>query len=324
MIPVEYSPKKRTINVMLLDGGVGDHICSLVAVDYLIKQYPWITPIVWIPDYLLEFAKHVLPQGTEVWRLSGMKGRYQPTRPTKTTQWDGVTSPMKIHLVDYAFLKLCDENPYVAHKNYLKVRTEEIDTASFSLPEKYVVVTTGYTAEVRSWPADQINKTVDGILERNLTPVFLGKTQADSGLAHKIEGKFNAKVQYDKGLNLIDKTTELQAAAIMSKSVAVMGVDNGLIHLAGCTDAHIIAGFTTVSPWIRFPIRNNELGWHCSAVTPYPELDCSFCQQTTNFLYGHDYRKCLNKPQSEKYLKCTTYMQSKDFLAHLDTILNLY
>ena len=309
-------PKTKTINVMLLDGGLGDHIASTTAVYYITQQYPWITPIIWAPDFIAEYMRNVLP-GTEVYGLSEMRGRYDPTKPTKTTKWDGLTSSMKIHLVDYAFLKLCDELPSIEHKNYRRPDLSKIEVPE--LPKNFVVITTGYTAKVREWPAESVNGVVDYCVERGVTPVFLGQTQTSTGVKHVIKGNFEQEIAFDKGLNLIDKTSLLQAMAIMSKAKAVLGVDNGLLHAAGCTDVSIIGGFTTVTPEIRMPYRNSILGSNYYTVVPSMDLNCRFCQEKTNFLYGHDYRNCLYN--DERMVQCTKAMKAEQFIEYLKEIL---
>jgi len=318
---MSFKPKTKTINLMLLDGGLGDHIASLVAVDYILKQYPWITPYIWMPDYLTILAKNVLPEDAIIRGLSQLKSEYNPAKPTKTTKWDGIISPMKIHLVDYAFLKLTDENPSIEYKNYLKLRLDKIENMQdFDLPIKYVVLTTGFTAEVREWIPSEVNKVASYCLDKGYTPVFLGQSNTKTGTHHTIKGTFKEEIDYSLGVNLIDKTNLLEVAVIMHHATAVLGVDNGLLHVAGCTDTAIVGGFTTVSPNIRMPIRDNKLGHNFVPICPDLDLSCSFCQEKTNFLYGHDYRNCLYKEKPKK-LACTTQMTADKFIAHLEATL---
>lgn len=316
-------PKTKTINVIHLDGGLGDHVAALVADAYILKQYSWITPLIWVPDYLKGFAQNVLPEGTFVKSFSEMRGRYQPNKTTKTTKWDGHTSPMKIHLGDYAFLKLCDELPSIEHKNYLRVQFTNVDLQPIELPQRYVVFTVNFTAEVREFLPKHVNALTKYVLNKGYTPVFLGETKTKTGVAHVIQGQVREEIDFNGAINLIDKTSLLQAAKIMQGSKAVVGVDNGLLHVAGCTDATIVGGFTTVSPEIRMPIRNNILGYNFYPVVP-GELshNCQGCQQNTNFLYGHDYRKCWYKEKKERTLiECVAAMTADKFIVFLEKIL---
>lgn len=298
-----------------MNGGVGDHVASLVAINYIDKKYPWVKQLVWTPDFLVSFAKHLLPKTVTVAGYVDMVKDYDKNLTTKTTAWGGVTSPMKIHCLDYAFLKLCDEIPAIEHKNYLQISPDEIDTDGMTLPKDYVVITTGYTAKVRKFKDIEVNKIVPWCKAKGIEVVFLGQTQTNTGSAHIIKGAFDKNINYTTGVNLIDKTTLLQAAKIMGNAVAVVGVDNGLLHVAGCTQVNIIGGFTTVSPEMRMPVRHNALGWNFHAVRPDANLPCSFCQETTNFLYGHDYKDCIYKDY-----KCVDQMKAEKFITELEKI----
>lgn len=309
----EFKPQTKTINIVLMNGGVGDHIASLTAVDYIAKRYAWIKVLLWVPDFLVELAKNVLPESINTRSYSNMKYQYDPSKVTKTTEWDGIISPMKIHCVDYGFLKLCDELPSIENKNYLTFRQGN-SNLPFVLPEKFIVITSGYTAKVREFPAKSMNEIVSFIKSKGYEVVFLGQKQTETGAQHKIEGQFNTDIDFSAGLNLIDKTSLLQAVDIIAKAKALVGVDNGLMHVAGLTEVPIIGGFTTVCPEIRIPIRHNQLGWNCYPVVP--DISCKFCQQKTNFLFGHDYRNCLYKDTL-----CTTQMTSDKFIKHLEGIL---
>ncbi len=310
-------PPQEHGNCMLLNGGVGDHVGSLVAVNYIIKTYPWINLLIWCPDFLVDFAKNVLPKGAIVRGFSQMRSHgYDHERTTISTQWDGRSSPMKRHHVDYAFGVLCDEAVSLEKKNYLRVNFDSIDFKKYKLPKDYVVICTGYTAKVREFNPEAVNGVIDYLLNKGITPVFLGQKQTETGTVHKIEGKFEATINYHLGINLIDKTSLLEAAKVMQYSKAVVGVDCGLIHIAGCTDVSIVAGFTTVSPELRAPIRADTLGYKFYPVTPDSSLACRFCQVKTNFLYGHDYKTCLYKD-----FLCVKQLTAAKFITELEKIL---
>lgn len=306
-----FKPERRRVNFILMDGGVGDHVASLVALKYVVIRYPWITPLVWMPDYLVEFAKNLLPQIQSIMGYSGMKEHYNEHLPTKTTKWDGHVSPMKIPLLDYAFLKLCDENPTLEHKNYL-----QITKGMRAIATEYAVITTGYTAKAREFPALEINKISRWLLSKGIQPVFLGQTKTATGAKHVIEGNFDKDIDFSLGLNLVDETSLLGAANIMAHAEAVIGVDNGLLHVAGCTDVRIVGGFPSVSPEIRMPVRNNVLGSRFYPIVPAEEEGCNFCQERTNFLYGHDYRECVYSDN-----RSSKAMTADKFIAELEKIL---
>lgn len=313
-----FKPAPKDVNCILLSGGVGDHICSLVAVDYIIRTYPWINLLVWVPDFLKSFAINVLPDKANVRNFTEMKTEYDRKKTTIHTEWDGRTSPMKMHGVDYAFMRLCDEVVPVSKKNYLRVKLDKVDVTTLELPTNthgYVVITTGYTAPVREFPASEINKVADYLLSKQVNPVFLGQRETITGVTHVIKGKFSNEIDFSKGVDLRDKTTLLQAAKIIQGAKAIVGVDCGLLHVAGCTSTPIIAGFTTVRPELRAPIRNNTLGHNFYSVAPGALLECRFCQSDTNFLYGVDYKYCMYKDY-----KCVSDMTAEKFIYYLEKL----
>lgn len=306
---------KTTINCMLTDGGLGDIIASFTAVDYIHKTYKHVELLVWVPDYILDLAKNVLPN-VSVRDFSTAKSKFDSTRPNINTRWNGRSSPMKMHLVDYAFHVLCDQHPTIEQKNYLKANLDEVRIGRLKLPKNYVVLTTGFTAPNREFLPKHINKIVEYTKSKNYDIVFLGKKQSKTGAKHIIEGNFKEDINYNVGLNLIDKTSLLEAAKVISKARCLIGLDNGLMHLAGMTDTIIVGGFTNVEPKQRMPIRNNILGWNFLPVVPPTELSCNFCQSRMNFLYGHDFKECYYKD-----LKCLELLSADLYIEQLEKIL---
>lgn len=320
---VEIRPKTKTINITLINGGVGDLIAALTPIDYILRKYPWVTPITWVPDMMVDISRNLLPDHAQVYSYTDMRGKYDPSRTTKTTQWDGHTSAMRLHCVDYAYIKLCDELPPIQERNYLRLKPCSIPIV-FRPPVKYVVITTGYTADVKEFRAEYVNEVAKYVRGRGLQVVFLGSTATKTGGDHVIRGSFSQDIDYSQGFNMVDHTTLLEAASIMYYAKAVVGVDNGLLHVAGTTDVPIVGGFTFVSPESKMPYRYNELGWNFYPIVPDEDLKCKFCQVNTNFLYGHDYRKCMfrkEKEMQDRVNLCTKQMRPEKFIKQLEKIL---
>lgn len=304
------------VNCLLTDGGLGDLIAALVAVDYVHNTYKHVKLHVWVPDYALSLVSMALPK-VKVNNFTTAKRKYDASKPTINTRWNGRSSPMKRHLVDYAFEVLCDEAPTIDKKNYLRIDTSKVKVTHFDLPEKYVVMTTGFTAPNREFLSQYINEVVAYIKSKGYYVVFLGKTQTATGTKHMIKGNFSDEIQYNEGLNLIDKTSLLEAMKICGDAKAVVGLDNGLLHIAGCTDVAIVGGFTNCDPKTRMPFRNNELGWNFYPVVPPPlKKSCNFCQTRLNFVYGHDFKECYYKN-----MNCLESLEPKLYIEQLEKIL---
>lgn len=296
---------------------MGDHVGgSLIAIDYLMKNFPWMNLLIWTPEFLVELAKNLLRGKGCVRSFAQMEEKYDRERTTLSTQWNGRISPMKIHIADYALLTLCDSIRPTHEKNSLKIDDARVELGLFNLPRNFVVLVVGFTAPVREFPVASVNAVIEYVLSKGCTPVFLGQKRTESGVKFVIKSHVNPGIAYEKGLDLIDKTTLIEAACIIKRAKALVGVDCGLMHVAGLTDTPIVGGYTTVRPEYRMPIRHDELGWGVYSVVPKKSLHCAFCQSDTNFLYGQDYRYCHYKDYA-----CVSDMSGEAFIRQLERIL---
>lgn len=318
--PGSELPERIALNVLLADGGLGDHIAALPAVKYLIEHSPNVIPLVWVPNYIEEFVKNCLP---EIQVLPYSKEKlYNPKLKGVTTKWTPQSSGMRRHLTDYAFDMLLDLDVEDEHKNYLQPDLTKVDISQFDLPEKYVVVTTGFTAEVREFLPKTINEITTYLINKGITPVFLGQTQTNAGVAQAIHATFKEEIDLSKGINLLNKTSLLQACKIISKAQTIVGVDNGLIHLAACTDIPIICGFTTVKPIHREPYRKDIKGWNFISIVPDESLDCRFCQSRMLFDFEHDFKKCYYvEKKVDPSPICVSQMTPNKYIEQLEKIL---
>lgn len=304
-------PKPVTINCVVGDGGMGDILSYLVVVDYMVKEIPWVKPIVWLPDYVVDFAKMVLPETANINTFTEAKtNKYNNKIIGVSTGWNKQHTPMRIHPIDYAAHMLIDGDLPVEKKNYLKFNAEGIDLAKFNLPEKYVIVSVGSTTKTKELPAETLNQIIDYVVTKGYTPVFLGKKFSDGGGRTGGVKANLADVDYTKGLDLTDQTNIVEAAAIISKSKAYIGMEGGLSHLSGFTDVPIVVGYSFVDPDKMMPIRNNQLGYNCYPVKPEESLECRFCQTRTPLLYEANYYYCYY--DDYKCLKQLTFEKWKE------------
>jgi len=95
----------------------------------------------------------------------------------------------------------------------------------------------------------------------------------------------------------------------MKKSKAILGMDSGLIHLAGTTEIPIICGYTIASPDVRFPTR--KAGKTFGVV---PNVQCKHCLTDWQLPF-HDFDfkgdgcyfkhiECCNQMTADKFIKC--------------------
>lgn len=289
-------PKER-VNFLFDLGGLGDNIARLPAMKYVLDVHKQVDEIIWVPDYFYPLAKNMIPEAN--WKkFSEGENEYEKDLPGRTTSSRAITN-LKIHMTDHGFMTLAHEVPSVEYRNYLKLNTNPISIKKFDLPEKYVVVPVGYTAPIREFLPEYVNKIVEYIRYKGYQVVFLGNRDTRTGIeADNIRGNFSQEIDYKAGIDLINKTSLLEAGKIISKAKCIVGLDNGLLHLAGCTDIPIVYGFTSVKPEHRLPYRHNEMGWNCYVVVPPDSEPEKFCQSIWDFCFEHDFKFSYYKNDS--------------------------
>lgn len=299
------------VNVLFDGYGFGDYIGVMPAIIYMRDNAPNIIQHLWVRDFFLDLAKNLAP-GVIVKPLSKGEKEYNAKLAGVRLDWPHTTT-LGTHTTDFGFSVLVDKQVDIQHKNYPRLNTATIDITKFALPEKYVVLTTGYTSEVREMLPSIANEIIAYCKSKNCPVVALGSTNAKSGVGANIKGVFKEEINFTDIINLVDKTTTLEAGKIIAGSRAIVGLDNGLIHLAGTTDVPIIAGYTTVDPKHRLPIRNNTLGWNCYTVLPDESLGCRGCQSNFIHVYDHNFKTCY---YGDKL--CVSQVTSNKYIAHLE------
>jgi ADP-heptose:LPS heptosyltransferase len=315
-----YTEKKINCNVVLDLSGCGDNIAALPAVLYNLNNHPQLYQHFWVPDYFYNFAVRSLSKNKRlnICKFSEHKLNYKKHYITRALSLTQTHNSMATHLVDFAFHSLVNKQVDIEYKNYLPVNLDGISISRFNLPDKYVVITTGFTAPARELLPEHVNNISEYIISKGYVPVFLGNTGAKTGINNDVvKGNFKKTIDYSKGIKLIDQTNLLEAAAIIRDAKAIVGLDNGLIHVAATVNTPIVVGYTNVDPKLRLPIRNNILGYNCYPVTlTKEELVCVHCQSNMNFAVGHVFTECFYKDY-----KCLNLLTSDRYIKELEKVL---
>jgi len=296
--------------------GFCDCIAQLPAVKYIRDNAPNITIHLWVPDYFVNLAKKLLP-GVYIKSHTEAKKKFNP-RLACVKMSNAQVNNFSSHMVDFAFTMIVNKQVDIQHKNYLSLITNTIDIDRFVLPDKYVVLTIGYTAPVREMLPSVANGIIAHCKSKNMPVVLLGNHNTPTGSGHVIIGKFKEEINYDDTINLIGKTNLLEAGAIIAKSKGLIGLDNGLVHLAACTEVPIVVAYTSVIKEHRLPIRHNELGWNCYAIEPPESLECRGCQSNMIHVYNFDFRGCYYE---DPIPKCVVSITADKYIEHIDKLI---
>lgn len=279
---------KRVNLFRLNNGGMGDYICWMAAILWIAKNYDFLSGQLICPNFFMPIAKNLLKDYPD-WEVhSNIPPKYQDGYPIRAAHVHPINATM-MHLLDLGFLYYAGVNP-VPPEAKIYPRLDLANISIPELPEKYIVLTPGATAPTRAVPAEVFNKTVEHVINLGYTPVFLGKRVMDDG---KRKIKMDENYDISGGIDLVDKTSLLEAAAIMSKAGCVVGLDNGLLHLAAMTDVPIVFAYTIAGPSQRRPYRKDAK--LVELYVPYHELPCTFCQERVRFFMDHNFESCIYK-----------------------------
>lgn len=276
-------------------GGIGDYIHWTPALRWVISRNPHIHGHILSSPYFADLARlwfaDLAPRFSVSEYHEDAVTDNEIVRRTNAVIPDGKQyyNACGYHLTDVGFAYFNQGSLDVpdSAKILPVIRGDEVSVSRFNLPEDYAVVTVLATAENRRLPAETINRLVEEIQERGLTPVFLGRDKLAPGYeATPSDGIFTEGV-----LDLRNKTTLTEAAVILARARFVIGLDNGLLHLACCSTVPVIFLFTNVDPRLRVPKR--RAGATTVIVTPSKELTCRFCGTTMRYLTGHSFDTCL-------------------------------
>lgn len=302
------------------DGGCGDQLARLPAVLFTYENHQHIYQHVWVPSYFLPLAQRMLPKSPRIIirDYSQVKKKYNKDLQARAFSVHKYTN-LASHMTDHAFAVLNYSQVEDKYKNYLHLPVDDIDVSKFHLPEKYVVIPPCFTSKTRIFLGRYINEIVDYLSSKGYSTVFIGNKSTGTGGPHTINANYDPELKLQNGINLIGATTLLEAAKIMKGAKCIVGLDNGLLHLAACVDQDlpIVYGFTTVKPEHRLPYRRDVKGHACYPVALTSScLSCTFCQSNMTYTYNWSFTQCYY----DDY-KCLIMLDSSHYIKEIDKIL---
>ena len=240
-----------------------------------------------------------------------------------------IHAPHKCHPVDHFYNLWTGEiNVSNERKNYPKFPVEKVDVSKFNLPEKFVVIGPGSTKPICQIPANPINDIIDYCKFKDYDVVLLGDKYSfnlpvpvSSPLNFQdtmtVGPEMHSALNYNKCINLIEKTSLDEAIAILDKAQCYIGPEGGLMQFCGMTDTPMIISINGWHPDMRMPYRHNELGWECYPIVPDADLECRYCiQRTIHARTVNVMMDCIYKD-----FKCVEDIIFDKFKPHIDKIL---
>lgn len=309
MLSDGFNPPPVHLNIISNWGGLGDSLARIPAIKWGLEEFEHVSMTVHWQDYFFELAKYLYQHP----RLTHKKISETPwmlQEPVIDFDHNRVTS-LALHLTQQAFLILYDRVATPEMMRYDRATTVDLSSFPALLDSNMVVFTVASTVPVREWPPYEINDLAERCKAKGLTPVLLGSTQKmQTGEYETIQGRIDDGIDRSLFLDLTNRTTLIEALGVMQRSRAVIGVDNGLLHLAHYCDVPVVAGFTSVESKHRLPHREQGETRAIEAKVP-----CYGCQSKWGFV-NHDFRYC-----PLKHTACTLTMTADRFEKELDQVL---
>ena len=298
------TPDEVTIALLHNNGGLGDWITTIPAITALLAEHPHVAVKLYTRDMFIPLAKSLVNNPRVTYKSFERAVKRKEKISNAVVCQSQPINTMRIDLVSFGYLTFLYRLPKSSQEMLypaLPLHREAVASAAdkFPLPEEFIVLTPGYTSEVREWKAEHLLGVKDWAISQGLGVVYLGDNKRPPpGVVGKFDDALRpGAIEPEPGvIDLRNRTSLIQAASVMARAKCVAGVDNGLLHLAATTNVPIVGGFTSVLPETRTPTRLNEAGepehgWRYSVVDS-KKLGCGGCQ---TWMYGinHDFKKCL-------------------------------
>ena len=223
-------------------------------------------------------------------------------------------SPIHAHLVDSFSATIANCILKEEEKDYPYIDEAYLDVNPVKVP-KYVVISYGSTTEHRKMLPEVFWELKEYFLARDYDVVLLGKRDHELAVGgiELTRPKFD-DLDKEGCLDLIDKTSITESLSVLHNADLILGVDGGLIHLAGMTDTPIVAGFTTVDPYYRVIYRHGVRGWKFYPVEP--DSECRYCQTSTFCSFGIQFHICNTRTK-----ECMLSLTADKWIRQIDRAL---
>jgi ADP-heptose:LPS heptosyltransferase len=292
--------QRHTIAFFLSMGGIGDYICHMPALEWIAAENPHVDPMLFVNPPFTDVAREILKPYprfkvydrediTKVWK------KVKPDYLVDPGKWERYICATGAHLLDLGFMfyaqvdKPPPEYNRMPDLSHLEIEDEKVKRALSGTD--YVVFTPGFTSYVRKMKGPYLDELINYVRGKGLTPVLLGKTEFSKYAANGYVAKYDEFETKRFCIDLRDQTTLLDSIAVMNKAMMVIGVDNGLLHLAGCTKTPIIFGHTITD--VRHRNIRRPVGLTINIEVPKKVLSCIGCQSNMRFMFGHKFSRCI-------------------------------
>lgn len=256
---------------------IGDVLLALPAARYVMKNH-----IFGLEDSCLFSNYHEFLQCTDIVDLCTLVTvRGKVAFPTFRFKPDMLRKGYRVghkHKALEAFWFIGMDDVPVEELNYVRYRKDSL--APSISDKKFAVVCATFSDRRRKFTDEAMAELLEYLKASGYVPVLVGVTRRT--WQEKVRfGEYN--VDYSGCVNMVNKTRPDSLMQMLDEATVVISPDNGILHLAGCTDTPMVGYYTIIDHKYVAPIRGNEIGKDCINVEA--DIMCMGCYPRTDMFY---------------------------------------
>jgi FkbM family methyltransferase len=158
----------------------------------------------------------------------------------------------QLHAIDLGFQLMPHQMEYDYNPDYVELE--------YDLPEKYVVCHITQNWANRTWDTKNWQRLINWLSENKIFTILIGQDHSEKlhdSISIDPLIKACPKLENLYGLDLTNKIELEEMYQVIKSSFVIVTMDTGPLHIAGCTDTHILQLGSATNPLLRIPYRNN-------------------------------------------------------------------
>lgn len=158
----------------------------------------------------------------------------------------------QLHAMDLGFQLMPHQMEYEYTPDYVEFEP--------ALPEKYVVCHITQNWSNRTWDTQNWQRLVNWLSDNKIFTILIGqdhKEKVHDSISVEPIVKACPKLDNLYGLDLCNKIELEEMYQVIKNGMVLITMDTGPLHIAGCTDTHILQLGSATHPLLRIPYRKN-------------------------------------------------------------------
>ena len=175
-----------------------------------------------------------------------------------------------LHSMDLGFQLLPDDMSYDFYPDPINL---DVD-----LPNQYVVLHTTTNWPNRTWDKNEWQKLIDWLSDNKIFTVLIGfgyKEKLHESLSDQPLEKVCPDFNNLYGIDLTNQGSVSDMWWVINGSKCIVTMDSGPLHIAGCTDTHILQLGSAINPKFRAPYRNGSQDYKYHFIGGSCEIFCN-------------------------------------------------